>query len=447
MLGLEKERKQKKNGRKLKIIERNNASMTSPKTRVVVIGGGLAGIYAARTLHELTGDAKRVNVEVILVEAQDTLGGRIQPIPDHHFRSLPPGKRLEIGAEFLHGDGSLFNHYAESVLKMDTRLAFDFEVLSTGKSRHQQSFLLHYQGCMHAPGDHHDLVQLNNALELLSEPYEVQRQNKVLERILDSEGDISVGQYLREMGIPERTMGIADALFSKTAGTSLDVNGLKDTVLEQQQWVYGSRNYQFYRDYSRSLVHYLAQDLPGVRLNWPVQSVEYGAKGNITVRRKGSHDVIDNVDFVIVAVPLSILRNRDISFTPELPPYKQQAIQCLEMHGGIKTICMFKHQFWKPKFSNLRLIIIGDDPIYSQCWMPAVQERSDWKERPAVVTGFLTGDKANEITERMKRGEIDEQWMIERFMEVCIEYGIALRMSMMLTLSSLTCPTYYIVSR
>ena len=46
--------------------------------RTVVIGGGAAGIAAARTLH----DAGR---EVLLIEAADRLGGRARSVPPRRY--------------------------------------------------------------------------------------------------------------------------------------------------------------------------------------------------------------------------------------------------------------------------------------------------------------------------------------------------------------------------
>lgn len=62
-------------------------------TRTVVIGGGAAGIAAARTLH----DAGR---EVLLVEAGDRLGGRARSL------SLPElGATVDLGCGWLHSGG------------------------------------------------------------------------------------------------------------------------------------------------------------------------------------------------------------------------------------------------------------------------------------------------------------------------------------------------------
>ncbi|MDB4899742.1 MAG: amine oxidase, partial [Gemmatimonadetes bacterium] len=65
---------------------------TRRRTDVVVIGAGVAGLAAARQLHD-------EGVRVVVLEARDRIGGRI--LTARHRASAMP---IELGAEFLHGD-------------------------------------------------------------------------------------------------------------------------------------------------------------------------------------------------------------------------------------------------------------------------------------------------------------------------------------------------------
>ena len=57
---------------------------------VIVIGAGIAGLAAARTLAE-------AGERVALIEARDRAGGRILTVP-----AADGGLPVELGAEFIH---------------------------------------------------------------------------------------------------------------------------------------------------------------------------------------------------------------------------------------------------------------------------------------------------------------------------------------------------------
>src|SRR5712671_489950 len=77
------------------IARRRSARPTgsrNARTDVVIVGAGVAGLAAARRLHEH-------GARVVVLEARRRIGGRIYTTRDPST-SLP----IELGAEFLHGD-------------------------------------------------------------------------------------------------------------------------------------------------------------------------------------------------------------------------------------------------------------------------------------------------------------------------------------------------------
>src|SRR5882724_2375569 len=68
--------------------DRPAVSTTAPPRKVIVIGAGVAGLSAARILHE-------AGVETVVLEARDRLGGRTWTV---HF----DGARVDMNGGYLH---------------------------------------------------------------------------------------------------------------------------------------------------------------------------------------------------------------------------------------------------------------------------------------------------------------------------------------------------------
>ena len=64
---------------------------TNADVEVVVIGAGVAGLTAARTLRER-------GISVLVLEARDRVGGRVYTVRDSAWPTP-----IELGAEFIHG--------------------------------------------------------------------------------------------------------------------------------------------------------------------------------------------------------------------------------------------------------------------------------------------------------------------------------------------------------
>ena len=82
-----------------------NTNQGEPKEyEVAIIGAGLAGLQCAHNL------IRKYNVDpsaVIVLEAQDYIGGRVKQTSE-----FLPGCKIDLGAEFIHGDNSMLNEFA-----------------------------------------------------------------------------------------------------------------------------------------------------------------------------------------------------------------------------------------------------------------------------------------------------------------------------------------------
>lgn len=67
--------------------------MTTSNKRIIIVGAGASGLYAARAL-------AKEGYQILIVEARDRVGGRINTIKPKGFFT-----NIEAGAEFIHGKG------------------------------------------------------------------------------------------------------------------------------------------------------------------------------------------------------------------------------------------------------------------------------------------------------------------------------------------------------
>jgi monoamine oxidase len=82
--------------------ERTRRAAPTARADVVVVGAGVAGLAAARCLHE-------EGFRVVVLEGRDRIGGRVYTHRD--ARSILP---IELGAEFLHGDAPQVREIADA---------------------------------------------------------------------------------------------------------------------------------------------------------------------------------------------------------------------------------------------------------------------------------------------------------------------------------------------
>jgi len=132
------------------------------------------------------------------------------------------------------------------------------------------------------------------------------------------------------------------------------------------------------------LTNYLAQGLD-LRLGQIVSKVNYGKTG-VTV---STQDQSYSADYVIITVPLGVLKRNSIQFNPPLPPAKQAAIQRLGMGLLNKAYLRFNKVFWPKELDWLEYL------------SPDAGRWAEWvsfaKIGAPVLLGFHAADRAREV--------------------------------------------------
>ncbi|KAI3711098.1 hypothetical protein L2E82_14106 [Cichorium intybus] len=301
----------------------NVEARRSASPSVIVIGGGFAGIAAARALHD-------ASFQVIVLESRNRVGGRVRT--DYSF-----GFPVDLGASWLHGVCKE-NPLAPVIGRLGLplyRTSGDDSVLY---DHDLESYALFDMDGNQVP---QELVsQVGKTFETILE-----ETNKVRE------------EFTEDMSI-EHAISI---VFERNP--KLRLEGLSHKVL---QWYLCRMEGWFAADAETiSLKCWDKEELlPGghglmVRGYLPV--INTLAKGldirldhrvtKINRRKNGVKVTVENgktlfADAAVVAVPLGVLKSNTIKFEPRLPEWKEQAIADLGVGIENKIVLHFERVFW-----------------------------------------------------------------------------------------------------
>lgn len=279
----------------------NDNSNPSNKT-VIVIGGGISGLAAAKKL-------KDKGFKVIVLEAQEKIGGRLKT-----DRSL--GIAFDEGASWIHGPtGNPITNLA-SQAGANTYLTADdnLEVFDNNGTAYTDTFL------------DAQYTQFENALiavkgaSTLTQSFET-----IFNSLYPSQANSRLWKYMLSAYLEFDTGGDISTLSSKYFDDDEVFTG-KDLII--------TNGYD-------KVANLLGQSLD-IRLNSRVTEINYAATKSL-VKTNGT---VIEADYVIVSVPLGVLKNNSIAFTPALPDIKLSAIQKTKMGNVNKFLFIWNTPFW-----------------------------------------------------------------------------------------------------
>eukprot|EP00761_Pharyngomonas_kirbyi_P006814 gb/GECH01006823.1/.p1 GENE.gb/GECH01006823.1/~~gb/GECH01006823.1/.p1 ORF type:complete len:436 (+),score=114.82 gb/GECH01006823.1/:1-1308(+) len=336
-------------------------------TKVIVVGAGVAGLTSGKLLQQL-------GANVVVIEASDYVGGRIKQ--DNNFLS---GKSLDLGAEFIHGstDSMLYNLFKNKGWPFFMCNNFDHP-------QGQEAFYFDNK-LVEFDSQDPDIVHM------------LQTINDLGEEIPSGDDKTLRDHWLREKGLSERVINLADSFYGKTFASSLRELGLKESAFEERHWRYGNDNYKPQRSF-RDLIEYLKSELD-IMLNARVSSVNYA---NCDIRISLDNGLEMGADYVVVTVPVTVIRDDDIKFTPPLPEWKMDAARKIGMGHAMKVICKFRRRFWPSKLG----IVVTDDPLISQFWM------TEDNGKEFTVKGFVCGEQ------HFKASMMDDDQVVQHLIDL-----------------------------
>ncbi|XP_042040793.1 probable polyamine oxidase 4 isoform X2 [Salvia splendens] len=293
---------------------------------VIVIGGGISGIVAARTLHTL----QNASFKVILLESQDRIGGRIHT--DYSF-----GCPVDMGASWLHGvcnENPLSPVIRRLGLTMyrtsgDDSILYDHDL---------ESYALFDKNGQQVP------------------PNIVTEVGVTFKKILEETDKVRDGQA-SDMSVKEailivleknpelRQEGLAYEVLQwyicrMEAWFAADTEMISLRAWDQEQLLSGGHGLMV-QGYD-PVIKALSRDID-IRLNHRVKKIVNGYK-KVTVTVEDGRNFV--ADAVIITVPLGVLKAKVIEFEPKLPEWKLSAISDLGIGNENKIALKFDHVFW-----------------------------------------------------------------------------------------------------
>jgi monoamine oxidase len=278
---------------------------STPRASVLIVGAGMAGLSAARELHD-------AGYETLLIEGRTRLGGRI-----HTRRDL--GCAVDMGAGWIHGiEGNPLTPLAEQY-GSDIRFS-DFNAVhglfADGRAVPPLRLLRIYGGVLHAirtPSN--ATISVEAHVRAAVEPYLETRED----------------EYLLN--------GILGSLMLE-AGGELDRVDLGEFNATMQ---YEGGDYRFVNGYD-SIIYGLARGL-AIRTGVAVDRIAVSASGV----EAGAGDESFHADYAVLAVPLAVLQRESIRFEPGLPPEKLEAVERIRVGLSEKLVLKFPEAFWPEK--------------------------------------------------------------------------------------------------
>lgn len=297
-------------------IEEWATPATSP--RVIVIGAGMAGLVAARLLHD-------AGFAVTVLEARSRLGGRV-------WTDQRLGVPVDLGGSWIHGaDHNPLSDWCRTlgidlaITSDDERYWYEGSVM-VGRN---EVWRRAWRG------------RLLAALALTGAATLHRWRRRLGGQPRHSLADV-VNPILRSRLLPTLDRRVLSWIVSTAEG----VQGAPAEYIDIEDWFPGEAHgvnvvpVGGYKQLIDDAAHGVA-----IRLNTPVARIVYGDTGVHVVTAAERIPA----DAVVVTVPLGILQSGKLQFDPPLPTAKQAAIQRIGYGGeGVlsKIIMRFPRRFW-----------------------------------------------------------------------------------------------------
>lgn len=277
-------------------------TVVTPKDKtVIIVGAGIAGLAAAKKLTENGFDVK-------VLESQEKVGGRLRT-----NRNL--GIAFDEGASWIHG----VNKNPITKLAQESGMA-TFETIDENRKSYDIGGKVRTAAIYDsAEGELDGIIASMMKKGNPTESFETVFKRLYPQKYNDRLWKFFLSTYITfDLGDLDKLSSILYSEGEEFGGTEKIATNGYDTI-----------------------PNYLAKGL-NILLNERVTKIDYSAE-----RVKVTHNsTISEADYVIVTVPLGVLKNNVIQFSPNLPSNKQNAIQKVGMNCVNKFLLTWDKAFW-----------------------------------------------------------------------------------------------------
>lgn len=312
------------------------------KKRVIIVGGGIAGLRAALELLE-------AGYAVTVLEAKERLGGRIYTVYEH---SLP----IELGAEFLHGQSISLRKMIRAA-RLDTH-----EVSSRNRIFERKKF---------------------HRVDLWD------RMSALIKRVDARQPDCSMREFLQGQRLVPRIRKMAIGFvqgFHAAHPERISAHALLRGEYAAEHMA-STAQMRPNKGYS-GLVSYLEKRIRargGVLMNDAViRKVRWRKKRVEIYALQGGKIETLAADAAVITLPLGVLKAGTVKFDPPLTA-KREAIDGLEFSNVMRCVFVFRERWWR-----------GEDFGFIHAFDYAIP--TWWSDpRGPLLTGWAGGPKAEAL--------------------------------------------------
>ncbi|WP_020559530.1 flavin monoamine oxidase family protein [Thiofilum flexile] len=277
---------------------------------VLVLGAGMAGLAAARHL-------SAQGFQVTVLEGRERIGGRI------YTSRLWSDAPVDLGASWIHGDeDNPITELANQANAKRVATSYDSAELYIAPELLQQ-------GVTDTAEDKMERL-VDKALKQASDLDQDLSLRTAVERVMRDRDSTSLGskaqlEFYLNSRYEQEYSGSTRELSAHTIDEDEEFEG--DELLFPQG--YGQ------------LTDYLAKGLT-IKTGQVVKQVAYSPQGVSVTTQNAQY----SADYVLVTLPLGVLKRNSVQFNPPLPTNKQQAIARLGMGVLDKVFFRFDKVFW-----------------------------------------------------------------------------------------------------